>query len=149
MAGRIVSTIISSLLSAQLNLQSVRRFIRRMEAGQVTSCKKSTVGDSIEGLSAGAVMRRIQLSSSKKQFFETIDSFASEAFLKGVTVLAFPEYNGIDLLGLIPGLRLINRILNHKLASVTSVKSATSSDEHGDSPRVAELLLKSTAVVIC
>lgn len=61
---------------------------------------------------AAAVQRRLKPIRSIRQYSAVMEGFVKQAAEKGCDLIAFPEYNFLDLLGVIPGFNLVNSRLN-------------------------------------
>lgn len=66
---------------------------------------------------AAAVQRRISIACSIKAYRNMIEDFVKAAAEQECDIVAFPEYNFLDLLGLLPGFGLLNRHMNRKAAA--------------------------------
>ena len=65
------------------------------------------------------VQRSISLVGSVEEYIDMLEGFVSIAAGRGSIIIAFPEYNFFDLLGLFPGFKLINAFLNTKKAGAS------------------------------
>ena len=65
-------------------------------------------------IKAAAVQRRVSVMSSIKEYETMTEGFVKKAALQGCDIIAFPEYNFLDLLGSIPGFGLLDRYLSRK-----------------------------------
>jgi len=63
---------------------------------------------------AAAVQRSICPVKSLEEYADAMEYFVKEAAVHGCDIIAFPEYNFFDLLGVIPGFAGLNRYLNRK-----------------------------------
>lgn len=79
-------------------------------------------GGRVKGSSAraAAVQRRVKPVRNIKEYADVMESFVKSAAEQGCDIIAFPEYNFLDLLGIIPGFGLLNRYLNSRPASAGS-----------------------------
>lgn len=67
-------------------------------------------------IKAAAVQRRISILNSIEAYAGVMESYVRSAAEQGCDIIAFPEYNFLELLGLIPGFGLLNRWMNCKSA---------------------------------
>jgi predicted amidohydrolase len=73
---------------------------------------------------AAAVQRRVKPVKKLEEYEEVMEGFVKSAAEKSCDLIAFPEYNFLDLLGVLPGFSMLNRYLNRKAAiSVPEAKS--------------------------
>lgn len=63
---------------------------------------------------AAAVQRRLTAAKGAKAFAGTMEGFVKSAAEQDCDIIAFPEYNFLELLGEIPGFGLLNEYLNSK-----------------------------------
>ena len=84
-------------------------------------------GNGKRSFRAAAVQRRVRPVKSIKAYADAMEGFVKSAAEKGCDIIAFPEYNFLDLMGIIPGFGLLNDYLNRKPAA------------HGDSSTEAGL----------
>ena len=63
---------------------------------------------------AAAVQRKITAAKNVEAYAYRMESFVKSAAEKGCDIIAFPEYNFFELLGIIPGFNLLNRCLNKR-----------------------------------
>lgn len=91
----------------------------------LTSCSGGC-HEGAKGIRAAAVQRRITTIKSIKAYTNLMEGFVKSAAEQGCDIIAFPEYNFFELLGLIPGFGLLNSYLNRKTASAagSSLSSA-------------------------
>jgi predicted amidohydrolase len=66
---------------------------------------------------AAAVQRSLKSIRSIRQYSAVMEGFVKQAAGQGCDLIAFPEYNFLDLLGVIPGFSLINGYLNNRPAA--------------------------------
>ncbi|HWQ30483.1 MAG TPA: nitrilase-related carbon-nitrogen hydrolase, partial [Negativicutes bacterium] len=67
-------------------------------------------------IKAAAVQRRISVTGSISAYENMTEAFVRKAAEQKCDIIAFPEYNFLDLLGLIPGLGLLDSRMNRKAA---------------------------------
>jgi len=60
------------------------------------------------------VQREIKLVNNVEEYIDLLEGFVLQAAERNSSLVAFPEYNFFDLLGLLPGFKAINRYLNSK-----------------------------------
>lgn len=65
-------------------------------------------------LKVAAVQRDIRLVRNVESFAKRIESYVAESANGGCQLIAFPEYNFFDLVGVIPGVRSLNQFFNKK-----------------------------------
>ena len=65
---------------------------------------------------AAAVQRKITAAKNVEAYAYRMEGFVKSAAEKGCDIIAFPEYNFFELLGIIPGFNLLNRCLNKRQA---------------------------------
>jgi predicted amidohydrolase len=70
-----------------------------------------------KGARAAAVQRHIGIAATVEAYIDAMDSFVKSAADQGCDIVAFPEYNFLDLLGILPGFACLNSYLNSKSAS--------------------------------
>ncbi|MHB1393880.1 MAG: nitrilase-related carbon-nitrogen hydrolase [Clostridia bacterium] len=78
---------------------------------------ESCLGDGVRGIRAAAVQREITEAKNIEDYVNRMESFVKSAAEQGCDIIAFPEYNFFELLGVIPGFNLLNRCLNRKPAT--------------------------------
>ncbi|HYE81585.1 MAG TPA: nitrilase-related carbon-nitrogen hydrolase [Clostridia bacterium] len=86
---------------------------------KLDSIKSSEAGskDKVKGVRAAAVQRRVSPVRNMEAYADVAESFVKSAAEQGCDIIAFPEYNFLDLLGIIPGFAALNRYLNGRSAS--------------------------------
>lgn len=89
----------------------VDRIVGRINAGE------SSGRDKAKSIRAAAVQRRIVVLKSIEEYAGNMEKFVKSAAAQGCDIIAFPEYNFFDLLGIIPGFTSLNRLLNRKQLS--------------------------------
>ena len=67
-----------------------------------------------ETICVSCVQRTIQPVKRVEKYIDMLCGFLEQAAKNKSTLVVFPEYNFIDLFGLIPGFTFLNQILNHK-----------------------------------
>ncbi|MCD8511515.1 MAG: hypothetical protein LRY73_17740 [Bacillus sp. (in: Bacteria)] len=67
-----------------------------------------------------AVQRDIQLVRNVESFAKRMKAYVADAANGGCQLIAFPEYNFFDLVGVIPGVRSLNQFFNNKAKKVTA-----------------------------
>jgi predicted amidohydrolase len=70
-----------------------------------------------EKVRISCVERQIKIVRSIEEYMDMVKGFVEEAAKKESDIIVFPEYNFLDLLGLIPGFSKINDYLNKKAQS--------------------------------
>jgi len=80
---------------------------------------------------AAAVQRSICPVKSVEKYCDAMEYFVKEAAVQGCDIIAFPEYNFFDLLGVIPGFAKLNRYLNKKAAKAVPGNKAPKMDPKG------------------
>ncbi len=80
------------------------------------------------------VQRSIKPAGSIEDYIDMIDGFAAEAYRNGCDLLIFPEYNFFDLLGIIPGFRAIDKLLNK-----SAIKSSKKADGNSSNKSMYQL----------
>ncbi len=70
----------------------------------------------VKGVRAAAVQRRVSPVRNIEAYADAMESFIKSAAEQGCDIIAFPEYNFFDLLGIIPGFASLNHYLNRKSA---------------------------------
>lgn len=121
-------------------------FERKMSDKKVDSYLKNLSGFSNRNfilkkkgkVRVACVEREIKVTNSFEEYAERIRKFVEEAALKESDIVAFPEYNFFDLLGLIPGFNKINNFLNKKAKS-----EMLSNSEGGGGEGLLKLIFKS------
>lgn len=80
---------------------------------------------------AAAVQRNICPVKSAEKYTEVMEGFVKTAAAQGCDIIAFPEYNFFDLLGVIPGFASLNRYLNKKAVKPMQGGKASSMNPKG------------------
>lgn len=93
-------------------------FVSKPESNFVRDCPKI--------IKAAAVQRSISIGNNINSYEKTMESFVKSAAEQGCDIIAFPEYNFLELLGVIPGFGLLNRYLNSKSVSTAGNSAAGS-----------------------
>ena len=101
----------------EARIRTSRSSIKALE-----TCRK----DGVRGIRAAAVQRKITAAKSIGAYSDIMEGFVKLAAEQGCDIIAFPEYNFFELLGIIPGFNLLNRCLNRKPAD--HGKSSSDSD---------------------
>lgn len=86
------------------------------------NCTKDT--NSAYTVNVACVQRKIKLVTNIEEYIDMIHSFVRQASQNKCNIVVFPEYNFFDLLGLIPGFKFINFVLN-KIGEKALRKAAT------------------------
>lgn len=81
-----------------------------------------------EGIRAAAVQRRISTAKSIMAYDNLMEGFVKSAAEQDCDIIAFPEYNFFELLGVIPGFNLLNHHLNKK--QTAHAEGSSDSDLH-------------------
>lgn len=95
----------------KLGAVGVRKRLSSVKASEC--CLKGEV----RGIRAAAVQREITAAKSIEDYINRMEGFVKSAAEQGCDIIAFPEYNFFELLGVIPGFNLLNRCLNRKAAA--------------------------------
>ncbi|MEA4963776.1 nitrilase-related carbon-nitrogen hydrolase [Lutispora sp.] len=88
------------------------RIIKHSDSTKVS--KKSVINMPDCDTLVSCVQRSISLVSSVEEYIDMLEGFVSIAADRGSIIIAFPEYNFFDLLGLLPGFKPINAFLNKR-----------------------------------
>jgi predicted amidohydrolase len=104
----IMNSLLGTWLRWKLREARIRRSLSSTKA--LESCRKGGV----RGIRAAAVQRKITLVKSIEAYIDIMEGFVKSAAEQDCDIIAFPEYNFFDLLGVIPGFNLLNRCLNRK-----------------------------------
>lgn len=96
---------------------------RRLGAAEAIKCQggikaiETRPGKIKRVFRAAAVQRRIRMAKTIKQYAEAMEGYVKSAAEQGCDIIAFPEYIFLELLGVIPGVSLLNSYLNRKPAA--------------------------------
>ena len=74
------------------------------------------------------VQRSIKPVGKIEDYINMAESFVSQAAKEGSDMIVFPEYNFFDLLGILPGIRIINTYMNSKPVKTENSGKEDSSD---------------------
>ncbi|GAB4114286.1 MAG: hypothetical protein Kow00103_07760 [Candidatus Caldatribacteriota bacterium] len=78
------------------------------------------------------VERRIKPVRSIEEYIDILKHFIAQASKEDSVLIVFPEYNFFDLLGLIPGFRILNNYLNQKAKKIKGNFENSSRKEHSE-----------------
>ena len=97
------------------------RIIRKLEGIKpLLGCSKSEA----KGIRTAAVQRSVSPVRNIEAYADVMESFVKSAAEQACDMVAFPEYNFFDLLGIIPGFASLNRYLNGKAAAPSGGSSS-------------------------
>lgn len=83
------------------------------------------------------VQRSIKPVAKIEDYIDMAEGFVSQAAKEGSDIVVFPEYNFFDLLGVLPGIRSVNKYMNKKPSKIESSSEKDSS--HKDSEFIQKL----------
>lgn len=117
--------IYSGVLPMKINMGSLLERWFRWRLGETKIKKYTELRRAVEDggrdlrsvVKAAAVQRRIAVLNSVESYAEVMESFVKSAAEQDCDIVAFPEYNFFELLGVIPGFGLLNNYLNRRTAA--------------------------------
>ncbi|EMT39871.1 Predicted amidohydrolase [Thermoanaerobacter thermohydrosulfuricus] len=129
-----MKNILEIVFESKMSEKKVNNYLRRLHGfsrGNFILKKKGKIR-------VACVEREIKVTNSFEEYAERMRKFVEEAALKGSDIVAFPEYNFFDLLGLIPGFGKLNNFLNKKAKS-----EEVSNSEGGGGEGLLKVIFKS------
>lgn len=119
-----MNKLLNMYLNKKLNPAKIRAYIQT--TGHPESLKKAhTPKDALSkgiGIKVSCVQREIDLVNHIEQFIDRMEQFVKSARAEGSEIVVFPEYNFFDLVGLIPGFRLANKMMNKKAKQLVQLQ---------------------------
>jgi len=99
-------------LARRLNISKIEKRLN------ITKAHNTATAPRERKIRVSCVQRSISLAGSLEDYIDMLEGFVAKAAQEGSHIVAFPEYNFFNLLGLIPGLRHINNYLNKRIKCV-------------------------------
>lgn len=109
--------LIEKYFSYRLKREKIEKYLMNIEP-------ETKTGEKSKKIKAAVVQRTIKPVKSVKDYLENIHAFVKQASEENSDIVAFPEYNFFDLLGLIPGFNIFNNYLNKKAQKEFDKKKA-------------------------
>ncbi len=121
---KILQKILHRWVSKKITLQKIEKYCLQLSVIR----SKNLENINLEKIKVSCVQRTITPVQCIEEFIDLLHSFIKQAAEDGSQLVIFPEYNFFDLLGMIPGFKLINRYLTRKARSLTTTQTAQEGD---------------------
>lgn len=107
-----------------------------------------------EDIIVSCVQRSIKPMGKIEDYIDMAESFVSLAAKRGSHIIAFPEYNFFDILGILPGIKMANSYLNKKPVTTGGRDSTGSSNRSSEFLRgfffsVAKPIQNAIELIMC
>lgn len=103
-----MTRIIEIIYRRKLNKRRIIKYLETKASQNFNTHKK------MDEIIVSCVQREIKLVSNVEEYIDMLEEFVLQAAERKSSLVAFPEYNFFDLLGLLPGFKAVNRYLNSK-----------------------------------